>query len=391
MFFSPCMSNKLTLIVAIGTVFSVSSCANVITTKVTNIVTPSSYINADYCPAGAENLQLDLTNVSLKREQHIPLMYQGYNNIEGPVWHDGALYYSNLGSHHPDENGFELSNQATIWRWVMGEKPQIWMPDTVAGTNGLALDSKGNLVAARQLDGSISYIDWQTKQVTPIVTTYQKKRFNSPNDLAISHDNTIYFTDPNWNVPSNIRPVDVQGGGAPGSAEEGERIYRVTADGKVYATAVTELVPALRDKPNGIMLSLDQQQILVGGLQGLWVFDLNSGEVVNPQQLFDTPIDGLGKDCSGNIYVTTTRELPARNDGQVVVVLDRNYKEVGTLNVPGVQIVTNVAFGGDDGKTLFVTGLTALMDGDNLRLCGDKPCLEAGIYTTTLNVPGFPY
>ncbi len=391
MFFSPCMSNKLTLIITIGTVFSVSSCANVITTKITNIATPSSHTNSDYCPAGAENLQLNLTNVSLKREQHIPLMYQGYNNIEGPVWHDGALYYSNMGSHQPDENGFELSNQATIWRWVVGEKPQIWMQDTVAGTNGLALDSKGNLVAARQLDGSISYIDWQTKQVTPIVTTYQNKRFNSPNDLTVSHDDTIYFTDPNWNVPSNIRPVDVQGGGAPGAAEEGERIYRVTADGKVYATAVTELVPALRDKPNGIMLSLDQQQIVVGGLQGLWVFDLHSGDVLNPQQLLDTPIDGLGKDCSGNIYVTTTRELPARNDGQVVVVLDRNYKEVGTLNVPGVQIVTNIAFGGDDGKTLFVTGLTAPVDGDNLRLCGDKPCLTAGIYTTRLNVPGFPY
>ena len=75
---------------------------------------------------------------------------------------------------------------------------------TGAGTNGLALDNQGNLVAARQLDGSLSYIDWNTKKVTTIAAGYQNKRFNSPNDLTISHDNTIYFTDPNWNTPSNI-------------------------------------------------------------------------------------------------------------------------------------------------------------------------------------------
>jgi gluconolactonase len=391
MFFHPCKSNKLTLVVAIFTGFLATSCSNVMTTNVTNSVESVYNINAAYCPAGSENLKLDLTNVSLKREPHIPLMYQGYNNIEGPVWHDGALYYSNMGSHQPDENGFKLSNQTTIWRWVVGEKPQVWMQDTVAGTNGLALDSKGNLVAGRQLDGSLSYIDWQTKQVTPIVTTYQKKRFNSPNDLTISHDDTVYFTDPNWNIPSNIKSIEVQGGGHPGSTEEGQRIYRVTADGKVNATAVTELVTALRDKPNGIILSLDQQQIIIGGLQGLWAFDLNAGKVSNPQQLLNTPIDGLGKDCSGNIYVTTTRVLPARSDGQVVVILDKNYKEVGALNVSGIHIVTNIAFGGYDGKTLFVTSLTAPMDGDNVRQCGDIPCLKAGIYTAKLNVQGFPY
>ena len=55
------------------------------------------------------------------------------------------------------------------------------------------------------------------------------------------------------------------------------------------------------------------------------------------------------------------------------------------------KIVTNIAFGGDDGKTLFVTGLTAPMDGSKLRQCGNKACLKAGIYTTKLNVQGFPF
>ena len=213
MFLKPSMFNNFALVTVVLSSMLSASCSNKAPKNVTSNPESISNTNASACPAGSKNIKLDLANISLTREENIPLMYQGYNNIEGPVWHKGALYYSNMGSHQPDENGFELSNQTTIWRWVVGEKPQVWMEDTVAGTNGLAVDSKGNLVGARQLDGSLSYIDWQTKQVTPIVTSYQGKRFNSPNDLTIADDDTVYFTDPNWNTPSNINSDTLQGGG----------------------------------------------------------------------------------------------------------------------------------------------------------------------------------
>ncbi|WP_166425824.1 SMP-30/gluconolactonase/LRE family protein [Paraglaciecola sp. 20A4] len=381
--------NKLNIVAVLCIGFCVASCTS--NTNNNEALNKIDNANSLYCLPGSENVRLNLTNIELTREQDIPLMYQGFNNIEGPVWYDGALYYSNMGSHQPDENGFELSNQSTIWRWVPGNKPQVWMKDTKAGTNGLAIDSKGKLIVTRQLDGSLSYINWQTKQVTPIASTFQSKRFNSPNDLTIGHDDTVYFTDPNWNTPSNINLADIQGGGKPGSIEPGQRIYRVTANGAVTATKVTELVPALRDKPNGIILSLNQLQLIVGGLQGLWSFDLDSGKVSNPRKWLSTQIDGLGKDCSGNIYVTTTREMPERKDGQVVVILDKQFREIGVLNLPDIHNVTNIAFGGNDGKTLFVTGLTAPMDGNNLRQCGRAPCSKASIYTTKLNVQGFPF
>jgi gluconolactonase len=347
--------------------------------------------NVKYCSTNSDQVQLDLSHVSLTREQGIPLMYQGTNNVEGPLWHDGALYYTNMGSHQANDDGFVLSNQSTIWRWVPGSKAEVWLDDTVAGTNGLAVDNNGNLVATRQLDGSLVYIDWVSKKITPIVTSYEDKRFNSPNDLTVASDNTIYFTDPNWNTPSNINPDHTQGGGAPGSKIPGQRIYRVSADGKVNPTLVTELVPALRDKPNGITLSLDQKQLIVGGMAGLWAFELKSGRVSNPKQILTTPIDGLGKDCSGNIYVTTTRKSSSRNDEQLVVVLNKENQEIGAIKVPGIHIVTNIAFGGKDGRTLFVTGLTDPMDGGKPRQCGDQACLSAGIYSTQLNVQGFPY
>ena len=140
------------------------------------------------------------------------------------------------------------------------------------------------------------------------------------------------------------------------------------------------------------MLSFDQKQLIVAGLQGLWVFDLNYGRLSNPKRLMSTAVDGLGKDCSGNIYVTTTRPMSGREDAQFVVVLNADYEELGSLNVSGIHIVTNVAFGGDKGKTLFVTGLTAPINdaGTGPRMCGERPCLSAGIYTATLNVAGFP-
>lgn len=382
---------KPSVFILIFSCILIVSCSDSSAPKTVNTLASVADANARYCPEGAAQIKLDVTTTELEREQDIPLNYQGYNNIEGPVWHDGALYYSNMGSHLPDENGFVLSNQAVIWRWERGQKPQLWMDDIAAGTNGLALDSQDNLIAARQLDGSLVTIDWKSKKITTIANGFNGQRFNSPNDLTIAYDNSIFFTDPNWNTPSNINPASTQGGGPVGSTEPGQRIYRVTHDGTVNATGVSDLVPALRDKPNGIILSLDQQQLIVGGLQGLWVFDLTAGKVSNPQQILDSPVDGLGKDCSGNIYITTTAKVGSRTDGQVVLIIDKEYQKIGQINVEGIHIVTNVAFGGKDRKTLFVTGLTDPMNGDALRYCGDSPCLSAGIYSAKLNVPGFPY
>ena len=193
---SETLSRKTSLVAAVCLSMLGTACSEVKSPEGIKQPTSVAAFNAKYCSAASQNIKLDLSNIQLKREQNIPLMYQGFNNIEGPLWHDGALYYSNMGSQQPDENGFVLSNQTTIWRWVQGEQPKLWMKDTVAGSNGLAVDSQGNLLAARQLDGSLSSIDWQSKQITAIASTYNGKRFNSPNDLTAAQDNTIYFTDP---------------------------------------------------------------------------------------------------------------------------------------------------------------------------------------------------
>lgn len=402
-FLKPLLRSVLPLFVMSRAILSVPSWASELPTlaRVTDAKSyqvkskahpPLALANHRFCPKGEKVEQLDLTGVKLARPIDIPLMYKGFNNIEGPVWHDGALYYSNIGSRELGEAQPALTNLSTIWRWRAGSAPEVWLGEAQAGSNGLAINFAGELVVAKQLDGTVVQVDWTSKQSTLLAANYKGRRFNSPNDLAIAHDGRLYFTDPNWNTPSNVDPNTVQGGGVAGDLAPGQRVYRLDPDGSVHVLAVTKLVPALRDKPNGIVLSLNEKKLLVGGLRGLWVFNLRHGRVSRPKQIMITPVDGMGKDCAGNIYVTTTRPLISREDGQVVVVLDKKFREIGVLVVPRGQGVTNVAFGGDDGRTLFVTSFgRGVADSGTPSMCGADPCLPAGIYAARLNVRGFPY
>lgn len=340
------------------------------------------------CRSYRQGQTLNLDGVKAQRVESVPRVYSGFNNIEGPVWLDGALYYSNIGSRNDGQQ--VLTNQGTIWRMRPGEVPEVWLDDRLAGANGLAISPDGQLLAARQLDGSIVKINPVSKEITTLAGEYEDKRFNAPNDLAVAEDGTIYFTDPNWNTPSNVSPDTVQGGGQLGQVLPGQRVYRLS-EGVVTALSVTEQVPALRDKPNGIALSLDGSKLYVAGAQGLWVFDLQHGWPVNPKQVLSSPVDGMGRDCAGNLYITTSRKLLRRADAQIVLVLDDSLNELGFIEVPGVQVVTNVAFGGEANKTLFITTLGTASTEEQPIFCGAEPCLPASIFTAELNIPGLPY
>lgn len=334
---------------------------------------------------GYSGQALNLKGVKLQRESSIELSYDGYNNLEGPVWIDDALYYSNIGNRTDADTGQWLNNQTTIWRWQPGTKPEVWLTHSTAGTNGMAVDADGHLVVARHLDGSISRINTQDKSISLVADHYQGKRFNSPNDLVVASEGSVYFTDPDWNVPNTVDSSTLLGG-----AEQ--HIYHVSDDGQVTRTNATKLVPELMDKPNGITLSIDESKLYVAGRKGLWSFNTHNNTLSQPKQLMDSPIDGLGRDCAGNIYITTTKQIDDTYK-QVISILNAADELVGDIEVPAIQIVTNVAFGGVDRKTLFVTSLTVPKNdaGTGPRRCGDTDCVPASIFSVKLNVPGYPY
>jgi gluconolactonase len=302
-------------------------------------------------PAGATPTQI----AGLPPEDGYVTM--GFYIIEGPVWIGESLYFSQV-------NGGNNAPPSRILK-LTGDTVSVFLSD--AGTNGLAVDKEGNLYGARHTDGSIVKFDLANpSNVTPIATLYDSKRFNSPNDLAVRSDGNIYFSDPTHQAPFCFEPTpcnpDIQGFGA-------TRVYRIEK-----GTGAVSVVDEQLNQPNGVTLSLDENTLFVtaqSGAQGgkLFGYTLDAnGAVIASEKLNDQyGGDGMVIDCAGNLYTTNNQD---------VVVLDPTGKTVvATINIPSSGEITNLAFGGPERKTLFITFL------------GNT----GGIFKVDLAVPGLPY
>jgi len=263
--------------------------------------------------------------------------------VEGPVWIDGTLYLSSFAWSGTPSNILALQPDGSLDAVISN-----------SGSNGLAVDSDGMIVAATQDDGGLSRYDPATGARTVIVNSFEGTRLNSPNDLSIAADGHIFFTDPDWQAPQP-QPQPVQG------------VYRVTPAGEIT------LVDGSLNKPNGIALSNDESWLYVGHPGGMVRYAVSSNDltVTTPGQSFGTglsSVDGLAMDCAGNIYVTQP------SDAQIVV-LAPDGSTLGTIGV--APSVTNAAFGGPDGRTLYITA--------------GNPAEGDAVYSVELQIPGRPY
>lgn len=248
--------------------------------------------------------------------------------FEGPVWINDSLYFSDF----VFTNGFSSRIQK------LDASGAVTTAIDDSGSNGLAVDSNGLLVAGTHKYKSLSRFNPATGERSSVVEQYNGNVFNSPNDIAIAKDGTIYFTDPAF-----------QRDAAPGGQEK-TGVYRVAVDGTV--TLVDDTIT----NPNGIALSPAEDVLYVngGGEQGL----LRAYPIVDgvPQAGKDlvTGIsipDGMAIDCKGNIYLTEhiARQL-------------RVYTPAGEQIAQATTDanLTNAAFGGAEGKTLYLTGAGSL-------------------------------
>lgn len=247
---------------------------------------------------------------------------------EGPVWIKGALYYSDF-----VHNGVFPSR---IRKLAPDGTVSTFVDD--GGSNGLAVDAHGDIVAATHKYKALSRYSSADGRRSTIADSYQGQPFNSPNDIAIAGDGTIYFTDP-----------DYQKAAAPGG-QPVTGIYRVGTDGKVT------LVDGTRKNPNGIALSLDGAWLYANAADGIVrAYPVRDGiaRTAGARDLvtgLDIP-DGMALDCHGNLYVT---EHTARR----VRVFTPEGKPLATIHVDAN--VTNAAFGGADGRTLYLSGARTL-------------------------------
>jgi gluconolactonase len=286
--------------------------------------------------------------------------------IEGPVWIDGSLYVSEI------ENGSPFGGPGGPFGGAAGsssmsgaeappsrilkitEAGEVSVALADVGTNGLALDDSGNLVGCSHKTGSVSRLSLAGAAPVDLVNMYMGSRFDSPNDLTFGADGTLYFTDPDHQAPSP-------------APQEANRAYRV-APGTTTAIPIGDGL----EQPNGITLSPDRQVLYISNPSGVFSHpvmpDGNVGSGVRFGGDAVRSSDGMVVDCAGNLYTTS---------GQNVIVLGPAGDEVARLSVSGVQQVTNVAFGGTDRKTLYITALGS----------GGR----SGLFRIASEIPGMPY
>ena len=265
----------------------------------------------------------------------------GMDWTEGPLWdrEAGALLFSDV-----------PRNVILKWTETDGARPFIQRSGYTGeapftgrepGSNGLAFDRDGNLVACqhgdrrivrRQKDGS----------VTVIADRYEGKRFNSPNDLVFRSNGDLYFTDPPFGLPGTF--------GDPGKELPFQGVYRVTPDGKI--TLLTKELSA----PNGIAFSPDEKTLYVSDSdpeKPVWMgYPVLADGTLGPGRQFaearawvketEGLPDGLKIDRKGNVF-------GAGPGGVHVFAADGT--RLGRIET-GVK-TGNVAWGGD-GSVLFV-------------------------------------
>lgn len=244
---------------------------------------------------------------------------------EGPVWMGDALYFSDF--------GFAKGFPSRVRKLAADGTVSTVIEDS--GSNGLAVDAGGKLVVASHKDKALLRHDREGKRV-PLADSFKGNVFNSPNDIAIAGDGTIYFTDPDW-----------QKAAAPGG-QPVTGIYRVATSGEVT------LVDGTRPNPNGIALSPLGDVLYVNATDGLLVaYPIVKGTPQAGRTLVSglDGADGMTLDCHGNVYVT-------EHGAKRVRVFSPQGKQLATIRVDAN--VTNAAFGGKDGKTLYITGAGAL-------------------------------
>lgn len=310
---------------------------------------PAAAAAAASCPPDGEYgdpLPAPSVNATLVRD--------GFAFTEGPTWvaDPGYLLFSDMQS----AAGAQAVQPSSIWRFTPPDAFERYIPDS--GSNGLAVTGSGTqIVAATHDQRSVSSFALADRSRTVLAADHLGRHFNSPNDVTIAADGTVYFTDPNYQRGNRADEM----AGTTG-------VFRVR-DGQV------ELIDDTLRQPNGIALSPDGTTLYVATAANQIVqYPVLADGGIGPRTVFavlNGP-DGVTVDCAGNLYWASYA------DG-MIHVLAPDGTQLGTVTAG--RNTTNAAFGGPDGQTLYITSGTP---------AGSGPANFA-IYSVRLNIPGSPF
>ena len=255
----------------------------------------------------------------------------GFQFTEGPVWNEkgGYLLFSDIPGNR-------------IKKWTPKEGISDFRVPS-GKSNGLTLDKSGRLIACEHANRRVSRTEEDGTVVT-LVSHYEGRRLNSPNDVVVKSDGSVCFTDP----PYGLNPIF-------GTLEEPELpfygVYRLSPNGDNLNLLIDDSVP------NGLAFSPDESLLYIADTERnhIRVFDINAqGGAENGRIFAEIPgeplaPDGIKVDSEGNIYSTG-------NGG--VWVLNPEGRRLGIITVP--ELPANLSWGDGDWKTLYITARSSL-------------------------------
>lgn len=262
-------------------------------------------------------------NVQVKK------LADGFRFTEGPIWNtaENYLLFSDIPAN-------------TVFKWIPdGEVVTFRTPSNNA--NGLTYDTSGNLLLAEHSGRKIGILD-PSGSYEALVSDFKGTKLNSPNDVIVDSKGAVYFTDPPYGLDKSVSDTLGFNG-----------VYK-------YYKGKTTLIADDLYRPNGLALSPDERTLYVANSdrpKKYMKYPVSkSGKVGKGALFFDASNlagqgspDGIKVDVEGNLYAT--------GPGGVLVI-SREGKHLGTLVFP--EVPANLAFGGVDRKTLFVTAQTGL-------------------------------
>jgi gluconolactonase len=261
--------------------------------------------------------------------------------VEGPVWwkEGGYLLFSDI-------------QASKRMKYMPGQGVTLFQ-DKTNQANGLTRDPQGRLLACEHETRRVTRQE-RDGSITVIANSFQGQRLNRPNDVIVKSDGAIYFTDPMGFTPAHDQWDMTYAG-----------VYRVSADLGTITLLANDFV-----FPNGLAFSADESVLyIVDYLRGhIRAFDVAPNGTLAKQtdRIFadlrgpepGAP-DGMKVDTAGNVY---------SGGSGGIYILDPKGKKLGRI-VHGYPETTNIAFGGDDWKTLYFTTRNTL-GSVNLKIAG---------------------
>ena len=255
----------------------------------------------------------------------------GFKFTEGPVWISGGGYL--LFSDIPAN---------VIYKWEPGSSEATVYRSPSGNSNGLTIDAQGRLLACEHSNRRVSRTE-QNGTIVVLADNDQGKKLNSPNDIVVRSDGSIYFTDPPYGLPQQKvgKELDYNG------------VYRLAPDGSLH------LLDDGFERPNGLAFSPDEKTLYVDDSHRMLIraFVVQADGTLANGRLFaelkepgqDGVPDGMKVDVRGNVFCT--------GPGGIWVFTPQG-ELLGKIEL--AEVPANLAWGDADGKTLYITAQTGL-------------------------------